>query len=78
MTIKLPNDYDFYGPFTISRELVYIKTHYVPFELGSLELQQVIRNNLGRLEKELMRWVALDEENEKQLKEGIKHEITQD
>lgn len=60
---KQLDKYDPYGPFQISQNKAYIKNHYVPFELGSIELTQVIQNNLKRLEDELAKWVLLDELN---------------
>jgi hypothetical protein len=62
--MKIKNVYDFYGPFQISNGKCYVKHTYVPFELGSLELAEVIKNKRKALEGELMKWILLDEANE--------------
>lgn len=77
--MDIKNVYDFYGPFQISNGKCYVKHNYVPFELGSLELAQVIENRINSLESELMKWVLLDETNraEYNAKEE-KNETTED
>ncbi|MBT61124.1 MAG: hypothetical protein CMA63_06215 [Euryarchaeota archaeon] len=62
---NIKDQFNPYGPFTISSGKAYIKHQYVPFELGSLELQQVIKNHTSRLEKELRSWQELAQENER-------------
>ena len=57
--------YDPYGPFQVSQGKAYIKNHYVPFDLGSLELAQVIANKKRSLAEELSKWCNLQHENNK-------------
>tara|TARA_R100000951_G_scaffold90074_1_gene78249 strand:+ start:6695 stop:6922 length:228 start_codon:yes stop_codon:yes gene_type:complete len=72
--MDIKNHYDFHGPFQISNGLAYIKNTYVPFELGSHELDQVIKNNRNKLETELMKWVLLDELNTTELNGKAEHD----
>jgi len=71
--------YDFYGPFQISNGKCYVKHNYVPFELGSLELAEVIKNKRKSLEEELMKWILLDEANQTEYNaKDEEHETTED
>ncbi len=72
--MDIKNHYDFSGPFQISQGKAYIKNTYVPFELGSIELDQVIQNNRKRLETDLMKWVLLHELNETELNGKAEHD----
>lgn len=65
--MDIKNHYDFHGPFSISSGKAYIKNTYVPFELGSTELSQVISNSTKRLETELEKWVLLDDLNQTEM-----------
>jgi hypothetical protein len=77
--MDIKNAYDFYGPFQISNGKCYVKHNYVPFELGSLELAQVIENRINSLESELMKWVLLDETNRAEYNaKDEEHETTKD
>ena len=72
--MDIKNHYDFSGPFQISNGKAFIKHNYVPFDLGSMELNQVIQNNRKRLETELMKWVLLHELNETELNGKAEHD----
>ena len=61
--MDIKNHYDFFGPFQISNGQAFIKNTYVPFDIGSPELSQVIKNQVKKLETELTKWVLLDELN---------------
>lgn len=62
---NIKDQYNPYGPFTISSGKAYIKHQYVPFELGSDELSDVIQRKKTTLEQELRCWQELAEENER-------------
>ncbi len=62
--------YDSYGPYQISQSKCYVKHDYVPYNLGSFELRQIISNKLASLEEELQKWNELDNLNRKILKEN--------
>lgn len=62
--------YDIGGPYQISQSLCYIKQDYVPYNLGSFELRQIISNKLASLEEELQQWNELDNLNRRILKEN--------
>ena len=57
--------YDPYGPFNILQDKAFIKSHYVPYEIGTLELQQIISNKMNQLTEELSAWTTLNHENER-------------
>ena len=59
--------YDPYGPFQVSQDKAFIKNHYVPFELGSLELSEVINTKKNSLTEELNKWLTLEHENNRRL-----------
>ena len=59
--------YNFHGPFQISQNKAYIKHHYVPMDIGSLELKEVIRSKSKALTDELDKWTNLEKENERVL-----------
>lgn len=63
--INIKDQYNLYGPFTISSGKAYIQHHYVPFELGSDELSDIIERKKNTLEQELKCWKELDKENER-------------
>ena len=68
--MSLPNElekYDFYGPFQISQDMAFIKHSYVPFNMGSLELAEIIKNKKVALNRELNKWCALEYENNRRL-----------
>ena len=57
--------YDFFGPFQVSQNKAYIRHHYVPMDIGSLELKEVIRSKSKSLTDELDKWANLEKENER-------------
>ena len=59
--------YNPYGPFQVSQGKAYIKYNYVPFEVGTLELAQVITNKKKILTEELSQWCKLEHENNKRM-----------
>ncbi len=62
--------YDSYGPYQISQSKCYVKHDYVPYNLGSFELRQIISNKLASLEEELQKWNELDNLNRSLIKEN--------
>tara|TARA_R100001015_G_C4632514_1_gene196145 strand:- start:459 stop:680 length:222 start_codon:yes stop_codon:yes gene_type:complete len=58
---------DPYGPYSISQGKAFIKYSYVPFDLGSLELNTVVNNKIQKLTEELDKWNELLKENKKLL-----------
>tara|TARA_R100001015_G_C4548613_1_gene110985 strand:+ start:479 stop:682 length:204 start_codon:yes stop_codon:yes gene_type:complete len=61
---------DYHGPFQISQGKAYIKHHYVPYEIGSLELKQIIDNKKNMLAEELSKWCKLEHENNRHLEKN--------
>ncbi len=62
--------YDIGGPYQISQSLCYVKHDYVPYNLGSFELRQIISNKLASLEEELQKWNELDNLNRRLIDEA--------
>ena len=58
---------DPYGPYSISQGKAFVKYSYVPFDLGSLELNEVVNNKIKKLTEELAKWNELLVENTKLL-----------
>ena len=61
--------YDFFGPFQVSQNKAYIKHKYVPYEMGTVELEKIIRAKIAALESEKSKWVALDLANRNMLQD---------
>lgn len=61
--------YDFFGPFQVSQNKAYIRHKYVPYEMGTIELEKIIRAKIAVLESEKSKWVALDLANRNMLKD---------
>ena len=59
--------YDFFGPFQVSQNKAFIRHHYVPFDMGSLELREIINSKKKDLTSELTKWGHLEKENERVL-----------
>lgn len=53
------------GPFQISQGKAYIKQKYVPYTLGSHELEEIINARLSRVNEERAQWQLLADENKK-------------
>tara|TARA_R110001606_G_C15206342_1_gene632379 strand:+ start:578 stop:796 length:219 start_codon:yes stop_codon:yes gene_type:complete len=64
------DEYNTFGPFQISQGLCYIKNTYVPFEIGTWELNTIINNRIASLEEEKVKWLRLDSANMKALREA--------
>lgn len=64
------DEYNTFGPFQISQGLCYIKHNYVPFEIGTWELNTIINNRIASLEEEKVKWLRLDSANMKALREA--------
>ena len=69
--MNITSHYDPYGPYTLSQGRAFIKHNYVPFDLGSLELEEVIKNKLKVLAEDLIKWEELQKENRKRMKKHV-------
>ncbi len=63
--LSIADKFDPYGPFTISQGRAFIKYHYVPVDIGSDDLSDIIKQKTEKLEQELRCWQELAEENER-------------
>jgi hypothetical protein len=61
--MNIEDVYDFGGPFQVSQGKAYIKHTYVPYPLGTIELEMLIQAKITELEEERAKWVALDTMN---------------
>ena len=61
--IPVKDRYDFFGPYQVSKGKAYIKTTYMPFEVGSEELAQICQNRMRAAHEEMVKWQELDDIN---------------
>tara|TARA_R110002012_G_C11652857_1_gene611540 strand:- start:1801 stop:2031 length:231 start_codon:yes stop_codon:yes gene_type:complete len=61
--MNIEDKYDFGGPFQVSQGKAYIKHDYIPYNMGTIELEMIIHAKINALEVEKAKWVALDSAN---------------
>jgi hypothetical protein len=58
---------DFFGPYQISNDIVYVVHTYRGYPMGSLELREIAHGKMKQLSEELAKWEELDNLNQERL-----------
>ncbi len=61
------NKADFFGPYQISNDIVYVVHTYRGYPLGSLELREIAQGKMRQLSEELAKWEELNTINQEKL-----------